>query len=195
MKACARQLTTWLIKKQAVIPEDRELYEYAIYSLFLTLSPLLLVLCIGVVIGMLKESIILILPFMAIRKFSGGYHAKSSLVCLICSSVILLLFLLLTNILNTGYFLHIIFLACTGSLSFFSPIDSENRKLDISEKKRYKKIAIGIVFFFVIIYILLTWFHIDRPATCIALGLILPAILQLPCIPAFIKEKKNHADV
>ena len=36
-------ISTWLIKHSAIKPEDRELYEYAIYSFIITISPLFLV--------------------------------------------------------------------------------------------------------------------------------------------------------
>ena len=36
------KIADWLIRCQVITEEDRELYEYAIYSIFLTISPLFL---------------------------------------------------------------------------------------------------------------------------------------------------------
>lgn len=46
MERCTGKITDWLIKCGAIPETDRELYEYAIYSILLSLSPMLLALAI-----------------------------------------------------------------------------------------------------------------------------------------------------
>ena len=41
---------------------------------------------------MVVEGLLMILPFMLIRKFSGGFHLKSSTVCLVSSTLLLSFF-------------------------------------------------------------------------------------------------------
>ena len=43
---------------------------------FLLVSPLILAGGVGVGLGSVKHGVALIFPFMVLRKFSGGYHAK-----------------------------------------------------------------------------------------------------------------------
>ena len=71
-------ISAWLIKHDAIKSEDKELYEYAIYSFFITISPLFLVILISGIMGKLFEGIVVIIPFMVLRKFSGGFHAKKA---------------------------------------------------------------------------------------------------------------------
>lgn len=40
-------MVRWLVESETVHREDKELYEYAVYSLFLTVTPIVLILIIG----------------------------------------------------------------------------------------------------------------------------------------------------
>lgn len=72
-------------------------------------------------------------------------------------------------------------------LTVFSPIDSENRRLDLSEKKKYKITAIVLTMVFVIIYCLFSLTDNKTYAICIAEGVILTASLQALCL---VEKKK-----
>lgn len=182
MKLLSRNITTWLIASKAVEPEDRELYEYAVSCLFITLSPLVLVLCLGFLMGMVRESMVLIIPFMTIRKFSGGIHARSPFVCFVSSTGLLFFFLLLVQKISVNWILSLLLVLGGVSLIIFSPIDSEERKLNGQEKKVFHRITIIMVAVYAGIYILLSYLGFERYTVCIALGLILPASLQIPCL-------------
>lgn len=182
MKLLSRNITTWLIASKTIDPEDRELYEYAVSCLFITLSPLLLILCIGFLLGMVRESIVLIIPFMTIRKFSGGIHAKSPFVCFVSSTGLLFFFLLIAQKINVNWILSLLLVLSGVSLMIFSPIDSEERKLNRQEKKTFHRITMIMVISYAGIYMLLSHFGLKRYAVCIALGIILSASLQFPCL-------------
>lgn len=186
---CIGVITTWLIKHEAIEAEDRELYEYAVYSLILTFSPLILIIIIGGLMGVIKESILLILPFMIIRKFSGGFHAKHDWTCLCGSCVLLFLCVFAATNIKCGIVLDIITIAAVISLIVCSPIDSENRRLQGDEKKRYKLVTAVIALSFEMVYLMLLFFRADTYAVCIAVGLILSAGLQVPCMPQMMKTK------
>ena len=85
-KKCTNVIVGWLVRCDAIEEKDRELYQYAVYSVFLSTYPLLFATCFGVVIGEVERSIAIIIPFAVIRKFSGGYHAKNSRSCFLWSS-------------------------------------------------------------------------------------------------------------
>jgi len=186
---CTEVISAWLVKHEAIEPDDRELYEYAVHSLLLTLSPLILIMIIGGLMGLVKESILIIIPFMVIRKFSGGFHAKHEWTCLIASCALLFLCLYAVSHIKCGMLLSIVTFGGVISLMICSPIDSENRRLQLNEKKRYKFMTGVIAFAFAIVYILFYLHGADTYAACIAVGLLLSAGLQIPCIPQLIKSK------
>lgn len=103
-----KSLISWLIQHDAINEHDKELYEYAVYSILLTISPIFFSIVVGWLLGLLKESIIMVLPFTIIRKFSGGYHAGNINYCLVGSCCILAFCIKITTIVKSGLGLSII---------------------------------------------------------------------------------------
>lgn len=175
-------LSEWLIKQKAIKSSERELYEYAIYSFLISFIPLVIFLIASGAIGMLLEGMLIIFPFMIIRKFSGGYHAKYACVCLIVSTGLLGICLYGAIHSSNSWILHALSVVAGISITINSPIDSDNRKLTKIEIKRYKYITCLIVAVMLLIYITLGIFQIERYSICIADSLILTALLQMPYI-------------
>lgn len=133
-----RKITDWLIKCGAIPETDRELYEYAIYSILLSLSPMLLALAIGALFGSAVQGVLTITPFVILRKFSGGYHAKSARVCFISSSLLLVLCIFLSSVIKCDIKLLVATILSAISLAYFSPLENENRLLSREEQKDTK---------------------------------------------------------
>lgn len=187
-----RVMVDWLIHEEVIEIEDRDLYEYAVRSLLISMSPLLLAIFVGIMIGGLKQSVVLIIPFMVIRKFAGGYHTKHLLSCLISSSILLFSCIMLSDYVTYGMELTVITVCSVIGLICCSPIDHENRKLDSAERSRYKIITTIIAIFFMVISIVFYRLGQHIYAVCISIGIILTFGLQLPCIiVAVLAENKK----
>lgn len=188
MEVICKGISNWLIDSHAIDEDDRELYEYAIYSMLITISPLLLVLVIGAFMGTLGEGLVLLIPFMCIRKYSGGYHAKHPGVCFVSSCVILVMCMYFASHMMYGWWLSFAMSVAVLSLCVHSPIDSENKRLDEEEKIRYRSISRKIAILFLMIHFLLVFVGFRWMAISIAIGIILSALLQIPCILKFNNE-------
>ena len=188
MEKITKGITNWLIENGAIEERDTELYEYAIYSMLITISPLLLVFIIGFSMGTVLEGVILISPFMCIRKFSGGYHAKTPGVCFISSCAMLVFCMWGAWYLEYSHWTMVITMGCVLSLCMNSPIDSEHKRLDDMEKRSYKKIAIILSCIFYSIHCACGCIGLEKIANCLAVGICLTAILQLPCLYQFHSE-------
>ena len=175
-------LSSWLIKNEAIEPDDKELYEYAIYSFLISITPLAIFLIASGAMGMWWEGILIILPFMVIRKFSGGYHAKHAYVCFFASTGLLGICLCIAAFASSSWIIHI--LSCVGGISLIinSPIDSENKRLTENEKIQYKYVTNLLVVVFLLVYTVLTAFRLERYSICIGVSIVLTALLQLPCV-------------
>ena len=81
----------------------------------------------------------------------------------------------------------------------FSPIDSENRRLSVDERKEYKITTISMTTIFVAIYGVLLYAEFRIYAICITEGIILTAMLQIPCIVVKLwrvcREEKDQKNV
>lgn len=183
----------WLLRAGAISENDRELYEYAAYSFLFSLLPLILVMLLGAVSGMLLEGVLMIVPFMLIRKFSGGFHLQSSGVCFVSSTLLLSAFLFLIRLVTVkqSFLLLSCFVAAAAIQLFLcSPIDNEARKLSAKERAVFKKVARIMSALLLAVYIVLGSLGLSRVSVPVGAGIILTALLQVPC---FFARKKASA--
>ena len=172
-----------MVRCNAINEADKELYKYALYSFFLLVSPLILAGGVGFGLGSVKHGVALIFPFMVLRKFSGGYHAKNLHTCILESGFLLFLCIMLS----------IATVIASVSLITFSPIDSENRRLDTNEKRTYKKTTVFFVILFGLLDIALFLLGKYIYTICFSVGILLTAGLQAPCIvKKMCKSTKNR---
>ena len=143
MGKCTDAVTNWMIRCHVIHEEDKELYKYAIHSFFLLLSPLILAGGIGFCVGSVKHGFAVILPFIVLRKFSGGYHAKNLHTCILGSGFLLLLCIICSIHVQCDWRLAITTAIASVSLIVFSPMDSENRRID---RDRFWSIRYNFIF-------------------------------------------------
>lgn len=181
----SRAVAEWLLKHGAISVNEKELYEYGIYSFLFTLTPLFLVLMVSIPLNMAVEGVLLITPFILLRKFAGGFHFQTPLPCIIVSTVVLLGCLLeIRVILEYGNFIihTLLVYASIVPICILSPIDSENRQLSAKEKSAFHRIAIVLATINAALYSLLLILRTVEIAIPLGTGMILTALLQLPCL-------------
>jgi len=182
MEHILRALSNWLIQQDAIKPDDRELYEYAICSFLISVMPLAIFLIASGVIGMLPEGLLIIVPFMVIRKFSGGYHARHAYTCMMISMGLLGSSFYVVIHVDCSQLFHILVVVSGLSVVINSPIDSDNKKLKEDEIKRYRYITRLLIIISVALYSIFVILKQDHYAVCLGVSIVLTAILQLPSI-------------
>ena len=95
----AKATAGWLIKSGAVTEEDAPAYEYVVYRAIFTVIPLLMTFVIATLMKMTVEGLLMIIPFILIRRFCGGLHLNSSAVCFILSTITLVVALFIIRML------------------------------------------------------------------------------------------------
>lgn len=186
-------ITEWLLKEKVVEINNRELFSYAAYSLLFGLQPVAIILVLGFVYGMVREGITMLVPFMLIRKFSGGYHLNSPKMCLICSSLLLASALALVRSISCSpdlYPFSLMTLVSVIILCIFSPIDSDARRLTERESFVFKNVSRTIALCTFLVYISLLYFQSIRSAVSIGMGINIAAFLQLPCLTRIAFRRK-----
>lgn len=117
---------------------------------------------------------------MALRKFCGGYHAKNLRICLVCSSLLLLLCILFSLVAACDRKLLAVTILAGVSLVICSPLDHENRVLNPDEKICYKKITAVLTAVFLSAGALFYMKEMPVYAVSIFTGIILSAGMQMP---------------
>lgn len=184
MQKVSTSISKWLATESVILDTDIELYSYAVHRVILDLVPIGISTLWGILFGMVWENIVFAVTFMAIRKFSGGFHFENPKECLIVSSGILWVAAALLKYHQIFYdtlLFVLVVLAAATSVCRMSPIDSKAHPLSDNERKVFKGITKTIVFLMVCIYVALVCVE-KYWSVPIGLGIVLAALLQVPSI-------------
>lgn len=143
-----------------------------------------MVILLSIPLHMVPEGIAMIIPFILLRKFAGGFHFSSPLPCSVTSVALLFACLFGIKIILVFHAYGLISSLVLLSFAFIiihSPIDSKSRRLAKNEKRIFKKIAIVLSIIIGLTYFALVIFERYSTAIPIGFGIILTAFLQVPC--------------
>ena len=172
--------------------EDNDCFSYAVYSLLFGLLPVFIVILLGFAFGMLREGLLMIAPFMLIRKFSGGYHLDSSKSCFVFSSVLLTLTIQLINVVvqyEYTFYLTVSVLLSVLCLCVFSPVENHARKLSNKEKKLFHRIAGTLAIVAMIVYLVMLKTVEVQYTVAFGIGIVLVAALEIIGVIVYAKSK------
>lgn len=164
--------------------KDIPLYCYSVYSLLFGTLPLTIAVILGIMFGMLKEGLLLIVPFMLIRKFSGGFHLTSSKHCFLVSIVILLIAFGVIKFFECWrkpILLSCIVLFASVHICQCSPIDNINRKLSQKEERVFKNMTQFLIVVTLTVYFTLLFSNYATLSVSVGIGILLVFSLQIPC--------------
>lgn len=147
----------YISKKIACLISDKddeypiEIYTYGIELMISSLIGTILIIFSGIIFHLLIESLIFTFCLSGIRFFSGGYHAKTYLRCNIVYLISYAL-VMITYMLYFKYLINynisislVLIIVSTLILILFAPIENENKKIDDSQKNKFKWISIIIL--------------------------------------------------
>lgn len=175
----SEHIVQWLIKNEVIFEEERELYEYATFNRIFTVLPFLMIVPFCLMTNTMINGIVVCVTFLALRRYAGGYHAKTPMKCWAYSSLLMTVLIYGTTIIENNSIILTFVSIAVCSICFFSPIDSENRRLDVSEKKRYRKYSRCISLMFLGFYIMFSVLSENALAIMIAMGIMFSGALQL----------------
>ena len=147
MEKIGSKIIEFFASNDLIKNEDKEIYEYAANIILSSLIHIATVMILGLCFNLLIESLVFYFAYIVIRKFAGGYHAKTPTRCYIISIITIVLMLciikwiLIINYLSIYYSLFFSELVCVLILCFLSPLDTENKLLNGKERTIYKIVS------------------------------------------------------
>ena len=136
------KITDSLVHAGAVPIEDRALYEYGIRQGLLLVINIATAVLIGLLLGMLWQTVIFLIAYNSIRSYAGGYHAGTSLTCYLISIPMILTVLFGIKLIPwNGYVVAIVLILAGAVIWFLAPVEDANKPLDQLEKKVYGRRA------------------------------------------------------
>lgn len=181
MKNClSKKIVNSLVENKIVNFEDKQLYEYGLHQGVVMILNIITTIGIGIIFGMIWQSILFMIVYIPLRIYSGGYHSKTQTRCYIFSIGLTIVALLLMKMIYWTNFLCISTTVISAMIILvLAPVEDSNKPLDTIELKVYKERTIMILIFDVyvlFIFILLGLFEIS---VCISVGLLVLSIMLL----------------
>lgn len=140
ISSAANNITNYLICEKVIKDDDREIYQYGFEQVFSSLLNLATMLLLGIILGKIYQSLVLILSFMALRSYSGGYHANTPLHCYLLTVMSISAALSIMKFITIDRFICLgLLILSSVVILLLSPIGSKNKPLDEIEKIIYRK--------------------------------------------------------
>ncbi len=140
ISSAANNITNYLICKKVIKDDDREIYQYGFEQVFSSLLNIATMLLLGIILGKIYQSLVLILSFMALRSYSGGYHANTPLQCYLLTVMSISAALSIMKFITIDRFICLGLLVLSSVvILLLSPIGTKNKPLDEIEKIIYRK--------------------------------------------------------
>lgn len=191
----ANIIADFFVEKSIIDKNEREIYIYGCEAILSTLTNLLIVIFSGLLTNEVFNMLIFYIVFLIMRKYCGGYHAKTHLRCNIIFTLnIWTVLLLIKNIpvINTTFFVTAIIIS--NILVFcLAPIENENKPIEDLEIYKYRKISIIFSLAFTIIAVLLIPFY-KTVSIIITLALLSVSFAMLVARLMKEVEVKKHED-
>lgn len=173
---CMELVTTY---NKDLSQRDIDKIKYGLEGLYLTITKLIFIIIVSIILGIWKETLLLILIFNGIRLTAFGVHAKRSIDCLISSTLFFILFPIICIKLTIPLIVKIIlFIPLTVLIGIFAPADTEKRPI-INKKKRkiYKILSIIISIIYMTIAIVI---KDNTLSNCFIFAIVIQIIIMLP---------------
>ena len=142
-------LTSIVVNNNTAYKADIEIYKFGFQTLLMNFLGIILVLTIGAAFSLPTEAIIFLIPFVIIRRHTGGYHAQSMLKCSVGTGIIITTVLMLYNNYQfSALECLLLTIACSIPIYLFAPIENEKNPLSKEQISKEKTKSLFLHFLF-----------------------------------------------
>lgn len=133
--------------------EKLEIIAYGLESLYITITKTVVIFGVAIILGILKETLLIMLSYNIIRTTAFGMHAKKSWHCYVISGTLFIGMALLCKYVDINFYIKlIIYSVSVITIFLYAPADTYKRPLLNAKKRKNYKI---ITMFSSLIYLLL----------------------------------------
>lgn len=149
-------LTNFIIQHSDVKREDADIIAFGVKYGLITLAEILGMVVISFLMRELIPGAVILIAFISIRVYAGGYHAKTLPRCVVMSTILFTLIILGYKMLYLPIIVKGLIALFLGVLILiFSPVENDNRRLSENEKKVFKNRALLFYSISLIIFMLI----------------------------------------
>ena len=190
----SKRMSLFLCKKEIVEQEMAEVYQYGFEIIFSTLIGFFITIAIGAVFRMFLVSLVYYFAFVALRQFTGGYHANTYLKCNLIFAASTTFIFGMAKIVAYGTYpisFHVMLLLFSlVAIWFKTPVENENKPLSEEQKVRNHRISmiVAVIFSGISCFAYQKWVLISAT---IALTLFVIALMAVIANPS--REEENES--
>ena len=157
METISLCLTKKCLDRNIITPDKADICKIGIELIVADIINFSIILAIGALTKSLMNSCIYLLLFWSVRRFSGGFHAKTYAVCRAVTIGIFLTILLIDKIVCGNLLLYSIVFNITSFITMllFAPVRHPNKELTDKEIKANKLFSLVTTIFFASVSIVL----------------------------------------
>lgn len=135
MKKYSAAIADSLFRQNIIQEQEKEIYIHGIHQLFTLSLNFLITVLVGIIFHSLFEMLLLTAFYMTLRRYAGGYHAKTELLCYVSSIVFIIANASLVKYITPSpIILGIIFGISGLVIVILSPVEHKNKPLDDLER-------------------------------------------------------------
>ena len=194
MEKLSIRLTNKFIERGIVEKKDREIYKTGLDLIIADIINFSLIIAAGIIAGDFISSCLYIVTFWSIRKYSGGFHAKSYGVCRVVTVGVFLGVVAAKELITSHLMIYTITFDIITLLTmfWFAPVKHPNKELTETEKKANRLFAILSTSLFCLASVVLSALKIEW-GFVISLNLLAIAVLMYVGMAVnFRKEEQRH---
>ena len=149
-------LTNFIIQHSDAKREDADIIAFGVKYGLITLAEILGMVVISFLMRELIPGAVILIAFISIRVYAGGYHAKTLPRCVVMSTILFTLIILGYKMLYLPIIVKGLIALFLGVLILiFSPVENDNRRLSKNEEKVFKNRALLFYSISLIIFMLI----------------------------------------
>ena len=180
----------FVLKNKDIDNDEAEVVRYGLEMFILKAVFSLAALAVGALMHSFWECLVFIILFSAIRSYAGGYHADTRIQCFIQS---VLTFVAVFTVLKvyTDFMPQLIVSSVVFAISlwFFSPIDTENRRLSDEECRKFRNKTRLVLCIEAVIAVVSHFLNFGSISCAVMLAVITSGVLMSV---GYIKEENNE---
>jgi len=143
---------SFLVRKNIVQQKKQEIYAYGFELIIATILNGICVLVAALVMGVVPETVLMLVPFMLLRTNAGGFHAKSHAGCIVGFTLVYVFGVIaVKNIPGHAAIPYISLIFSSMVVLFIGALAHQNRPVTDKEYKYFKRKAriISVILLFV----------------------------------------------
>ena len=189
----ASQIADRLEEVGIIDSENKSLYSYGLRQGFTIILNLTTTIVLGCIFDKILQAILFTALYMPLRRFAGGYHAKTAMRCYINSTLLITLVLLLSQFLEPHFWILIILSVLSSvTVALLSPVEDSHKPLDDTERSVYRKKAIITLCLELSIVLLSVLNNVNSLLVIATLNLLVVSLLQIAGKFKNMKAKSNE---